>query len=71
VFSAWARIPAVAEESGLHEQQIRKILRGETLNPGIETLEKLSIALEIALETLLSDSPSDAELRIAKSRKTA
>jgi transcriptional regulator with XRE-family HTH domain len=71
VCESWARIPDVAEQAGIHDQQVRKIIRGETHNPGIETLEKISIALEIALETLLSDSPSEAELRIPNSRKTA
>lgn len=70
VFASWASIPAISKDAGVHHQQIRKLLRGETENTGLETAEKIAIALEVSLETLLADNPSDAELRIS-SKMTA
>ena len=70
VFDAWAVQLRVADEANIHSVHLARILNGSVPNPTIDTLESISIALEIPLEILLANEPSDADLRIfAKSLK--
>jgi len=73
VFDAWAVQSHVASDAGVHPVHLAKILNGQVPSPGINTMEALSIALEIPLETLLAASPADADLKIlpkiSKSRR--
>ena len=64
VFHSWANQAQVARDAGMHPVHLNKILSGESANPTIGTIEAISIALEISVETLLSRSPSDSDLRI-------
>lgn len=64
IFDAGAIQTQVAADAGVHSVHIARILNGDAANPTIGTIESLAIALEIPVETLLSASPSDADLRI-------
>jgi len=64
VFAAGACQAAVAKDAGIHAVHLAKILNGKAPNVTLETAESLAIALEIPLETLLTKSPADADLRI-------
>jgi transcriptional regulator with XRE-family HTH domain len=54
----------IAKDAGIHAVHLAKILSGAAPNPTIETIERLSVALEVPVEILLSPSPSDLDLRI-------
>lgn len=72
VFNAWATQSHIASQAGIHVVQLARILSGDSQNPTIRTMESISVALEIPLETLLAASPSDADLRIFnKSEKSS
>ena len=64
VFDAGAIQTRIAKDAGVHSIHLAKILNGQASNPTIGTMESLSIALEIPLETLIAKSPSDVDLRI-------
>lgn len=59
----------VARDAGIHVVHLNRLLSGNSQNPTLTTVEALSIALEIPLETLVAYNPSDLDLRISK--KTA
>ena len=54
----------VARQARLAPVHLSRIVGNGDLNPTIETIEAISIALEISVETLLSASPTDLDLRI-------
>lgn len=64
IFAAGVSQVATARNAGIHPVHLAKILSGKASNVTIETAESLSVSLEIPLETLLSRSPSDTDLRI-------
>ncbi len=64
VFDSWAVQSKVAADAGIHAIHIAKILNGRSSNPTIDTMEAISIALEIPIETLLAGSPTNTDLRI-------
>lgn len=64
VFDSWAVQAKVAADAGIHSVHLSRILNGAATNPTIETIESLSIALEIPVETLIGNEPSDTDLRI-------
>ena len=64
VFETWAVQSRVAADAGIHAVHLAKILNGTVPSPGIDTMEAVSIALEIPLETLLAADPADADLKI-------
>ena len=43
----------LAERSGIHAQQVGRILRGERSRVGPDTIRKLAIALEVSADYLL------------------
>ncbi len=71
IFDAWAIQSKVAADAGIHAVQLAKILGGTSANPTISTIERLSVALEIPVETLISNNPSDIDLRITKKLASA
>jgi len=64
IFSTWGNQTRVAKDAQIHRVHLAQILKGKALNPTIGTIESLSVALEIPVETLLSLDPSDVDLRI-------
>jgi len=64
IFAGNAVQTHVARDAGIHFVHLAKILSGDVPNPTIATIEAISIALEIPVETLLAHAPSDADLRI-------
>lgn len=54
----------IGRQAGLNSVHLSRIVGKGKSNPTIETIEALSIALEISVETLLSASPSDIDLKI-------
>ena len=64
IFDSWAVQARVARDAHIHPVYLNRLLSGNTKNPTIRTIERLAVALEIAVETLLSPSPSDTDLRI-------
>lgn len=64
VFDSWGVQVDAARHAGIHAITVAKIISGEIQNPGIETIEAISIALEIPLATLISREPADSDLRI-------
>ncbi len=66
IFDSWAVQTRIASDAGIHPVHLAKILNGTARNPGINTIEAISIALEIPVETLLSVEPPDIDLRISK-----
>ena len=54
----------VARDAGITPVYLSNVVRREESNPTLDTAEAIAVALEIALETLLSANPSDADLRI-------
>ncbi len=51
--STGIKAATAAREAGLNESAVRDILRGRSLNPGIETLDKIAGAFGITLEELI------------------
>ncbi len=66
IFNVWGVQASVAAQANIHPVQLARILSGDSANPTIRTMESISVALEIPLETLLAASPSDADLKIFK-----
>ena len=64
VFDAGAVQARVAEDAQLHPIHLTRIVSGQSANPTIGTMEAISIALEIPLETLISKKPPNVDLRI-------
>lgn len=64
VFDSWATQSRVAADADVHAVHLAKILNGRAPNPTIDTIEAISVALEIPVETLLASNPSDADLKI-------
>ena len=54
----------VARQADLTQVHLSRIVGNGESNPTIETIEAISIALEISVETLLSANPADVDLRI-------
>ena len=54
----------IARQAGLTPVHLSRIVGSGESNPTIETIEALSIALEISVETLLSAQPSEIDLKI-------
>ena len=54
----------IARQAGLTPVHLSRIVGNGESNPTIETIEALSIALEISVETLLSAQPSEVDLKI-------
>ncbi len=54
----------VARDAEITAVYLSNVVRNDDSNPTIDTLESISVALEIPVETLLSASPSDSDLRI-------
>lgn len=71
IFDTWGVQARVAKDAGIHFVHINRILSGTAPNPKLETVERLSIALEIPVETLIASHPSDLDLRIFSSMPKA
>ena len=56
----------IARDAGITAVYLSNVVRNGDSNPTIDTAESIAVALEIPLETLLSASPSDSDLRIFK-----
>ncbi len=48
----------LSERSGIHHQQIHKLLRGERTNPQVSTVLDLARALEVSVDYLLGRTKS-------------
>ena len=66
IFSSGVVQAKIARDAGMDPVNLNYILHGRTPNPTIDSIEALSIALEIPVEILISRDPSDADLRIFK-----
>jgi transcriptional regulator with XRE-family HTH domain len=55
---------SAARAAGITTVHLSRLVGSDNLNPAIDTIESLSLALEITVETLISAGPSDADLRI-------
>ena len=62
--TGWAVQSRVAKDAGMHPVNLNKLLSSEEPSLTLHTLESLSIALEIPVETLLSPNPTNVDLRI-------
>ena len=64
----------IAADADVTAVRLNQFLKSETVpNPNIETIEALSIALEVPFDILLQANPTDHDLRIQKksSRKAS
>ena len=66
IFDAWGNQSRVAQDAGIHRVYLARLIRGDEDNPTINTIEAISQALEISVETLLATDPPDADLRIVE-----
>jgi len=66
VFDAWAVQTHIAADAGINAVHLARILNADVPNPTIGTMEAISIAMEIPLETLIAKDPSDTDLRISQ-----
>ena len=64
IFSSGVSQTQVARDAGMNRVHVARMLNGQVPNPTIDSIEALSIALEIPVETLISHDPTDADLRI-------
>ncbi len=61
---AWATPAEVARNAGMGRPHFYRILKGVVKSPTLETVEAISVALDIPIEVMISKSPSDRALRI-------
>lgn len=54
----------IARDAEITAVYLSNVVRNDDSNPTIDTIEAISVALEIPVETLLSPSPSDTDLGI-------
>lgn len=62
--SPWGFQADIARQADLTSVHLSRIVGNGDSNPTIETIEAISIALEISVETLLSANPTDLDLKI-------
>lgn len=64
IFDSWAVQAHIARDADINPVHLSRILSGTSPNPTLDTVEKLAIALEVPVETLIAAHPCDSDLRI-------